>query len=171
MLAVLGLAYACLWWSFQRFYAQFGVSPQDVGLTPSGSASDIAGAALELGVWLLVVVAVLTVLPVAAVTALAMAWGRARREVAIAVMAAGVLLGLTAFLYWQLVDHPVGLILLAIAAALFLLLRVLVPLLKRLHARPIRRRPTPLRTRSLPGPTGRLCVSRSSWLLPLPSSE
>ena len=44
-----GLAYACLWWSFQRFYAPFGVSPQDVGLSPSGNASDLPGAALERG--------------------------------------------------------------------------------------------------------------------------
>src|SRR5436309_9793330 len=57
VLATLGLAYACLWWSFQRFYGEFGVSPQDVGMAPSGSASDLAGAALQLGVWLLIVIA------------------------------------------------------------------------------------------------------------------
>jgi hypothetical protein len=39
-----GLAYACLWWSFQRFYAPFGVSPQDVGLAPSGTSADLPGA-------------------------------------------------------------------------------------------------------------------------------
>jgi hypothetical protein len=40
-LVAFGLAYACLWWSFQRFYANFGVSPQDVGLSPSGSSTDL----------------------------------------------------------------------------------------------------------------------------------
>jgi hypothetical protein len=131
VLAVLGLAYACLWWSFERFYEQFSVSPQDVGLAPSGNASNIAGAALQLGVWLLIALAVLTLLPVAAVMAVevAVASGRARRVVLIAAAAAAVLLGLTAFLYWWLVDNQVGLILLAVAAAVFGLLRFLVRLL------------------------------------------
>jgi hypothetical protein len=133
VLAALGLAYACLWWSYQQFYEQFGVSPQDVGLTPTGSASDIAGAALQLGIWLLIVVAVLTFLPVAAVTVVTAAWEGTVREIRIAaaaVAAVASLLGLTAFLYWRLVHHWAGeLISLTIAAAVFALLRILVPLI------------------------------------------
>jgi hypothetical protein len=135
VLAVLGLAYACLWWSFERFYEQFSVTPQDVGLAPSGNASDIAGAALQLGVWLLIAIAVLTLLPVGAVMAIevSMASGRATRVVVIAAAVAAVLLGLTAFLYWWLVDNFVGLIVLAVAAAVFALLRFLVRLLGKFY--------------------------------------
>jgi len=122
VLAALGLAYACLWWSFQRFYGEFGVSPQDVGLAPSGSASDLAGSALQLGVWLMIVLAVLAFLPVAAViavdVAVAASSGSERRAL-VAVAAAVLLLGLTAFLYWWLVDGWPGLVLLAAAAIVF----------------------------------------------------
>jgi hypothetical protein len=80
-LVAFGLAYACLWWSFQRFYAVFGVSPQDVGLAPSGSSADLAGAALQLGIWLLIALVVFAVVPTLAVLCaeVARAAGRKRR--------------------------------------------------------------------------------------------
>jgi hypothetical protein len=126
VVAVLGLAYACLWWSYERFYGQFDVSPQDVGLTPSGGASDLAGAALQLGVWLVIVVALLAALPVAAVAAIeaAVRLRRDQRSLVLAGAVAAVLLGLTAFLYWWLVDGWVGLTLFVAAAAVFGLLRL-----------------------------------------------
>ena len=137
VLAALGLAYACLWWSFQRFYGEFGVSPQDVGMAPSGSASDLAGAALQLGVWLLIVIAVLVVVPVAAVVAAEIAtasWKAARRHAEIAAVVSGVLLGVAAFLYWWLVDGWVGLATLAVAAAIYGLARFLIRVLARVAA-------------------------------------
>jgi len=131
-LGALGLAYACLWWSFQRFYGEFGVSPQDVGLAPSGTSSDLAGAALQLGVWLLIVLAVLAFLPVAAIAAaeiVAASWKEMRRRAVIAVVAAAVLFGVTAFLYWWLVDGWVGLVTLAVAGVVYVLVRLLIHLL------------------------------------------
>jgi hypothetical protein len=131
-LGALGLGYACLWWSFQRFYGEFGVSPQDVGMAPSGSSSDLAGAALELGVWLLIVLAVLAFLPVAAIAAVEIAaasWKKTRRRAVMAAVAAAVLLGVTAFLYWRLVDGWVGLGTLAVAGVVYLLVRLLIHVL------------------------------------------
>jgi hypothetical protein len=69
MLLMLGLAYAALWWSYERFYDPFGVAPQDVGLTPSGGLSDIIGAILRLGIWLALALILLGLLPVIAVSA------------------------------------------------------------------------------------------------------
>jgi hypothetical protein len=122
LLAALGLAYACLWWSFERFYGEFGVSPQDVGLAPSGSASDLAGAALQLGIWLLIVLAVLAALPVAAVMAVQVgraAWPDERALAWAAFGLAALLLAVAAFLYWWLVDGWDGLALLGGAALVF----------------------------------------------------
>lgn len=69
ILLMLGLAYASVWWSYQRFYAMFGVAPQDVGLVPNGGLSDIVGAVLRLGAWLTIALLALAVLPVIAVSA------------------------------------------------------------------------------------------------------
>src|SRR5947209_8788396 len=66
---MLGFAYASLWWSYERFYSGFGVSPQDVGLTPTGGLSDIIGAIVRLGLWLALALLVLGLLPVLAVSA------------------------------------------------------------------------------------------------------
>ena len=73
LLSALGLAYACLWWSFERFYGEFGVSPQDVGLAPSGTASDMNRRGAPAGVWLVVVIVVLA-------TRAGRSTARARRE-------------------------------------------------------------------------------------------
>jgi hypothetical protein len=124
LLAAFGLAYACLWWSYQRFYGEFGVAPQDVGLAPSGSASDIAGSALQLGIWLLVALAVMAFLPLAALVAVEAAadcWPRDKRRAVLFAAAAAVLIALAGVVYWWLVDGPRGLALLAVASAIFLL--------------------------------------------------
>jgi hypothetical protein len=138
LLSALGLAYACLWWSFERFYGEFGVSPQDVGLAPSGSASDLSAAVLQLGVWLAIVLVVLALAPVGAVIAIEVkAAARAAAKVAgatpaaaaaklrarVAAGAAALLLAVTGSLYWWLVDGWVGLALIAGAAILFEALR------------------------------------------------
>src|SRR5262249_24078877 len=117
LLAALGLAYACLWWSFDRFYGEFGVSPQDVGLAPSGGATDLADAALQLGIWLLIVLTAMALLPVAALLAMGLrGWRRA-----LAFGWAALLLAVAAFLYWWLVDEWDGLAVLGGAAVVFAL--------------------------------------------------
>jgi hypothetical protein len=131
VLAALGLAYACLWWSFERFYGEFGVTPQDVGLAPTGGASDLAGAALQLGIWLLIVLALMAFLPVAAVAVFTFARACEGTWRSYAAYAVGTgLCALTALVYWWLVDDWHGLLLLAGAAAVFAVLvlgRPLVP--------------------------------------------
>jgi hypothetical protein len=120
-----GLAYACLWWSYERFYGEFGVSPQDVGLAPSGSASDLAGAAVQLGIWLLIVIALMALLPVAALIAAETAvgsWPEHKLRASLAAAASAALLAITALIYWWLVDGPDGLILLAVATLVFAIL-------------------------------------------------
>lgn len=67
---VLGVAYVSLWWSYQQFYSVFGITPDDVGFTPSGGLGDIIGAVLRLGLWLSVALLALGLLPVAVVCAL-----------------------------------------------------------------------------------------------------
>src|SRR5713101_1145911 len=119
-----GLAYACLWWSFQRFYAPFGVSPQDVGLSPSGNASDLPGAALQLGIWMLIGLAIMAVLPTLAVLLLEMGLdsdSEASPKVAVPVALA--LAAVTALFYWWIVDEWTGLITITVAAAVFVLLQ------------------------------------------------
>jgi hypothetical protein len=62
---VLGLAYVSLWWSYQHFYGVFGVSPDDVGLAPTGGgAGDVFVAVLRLGLWLSIALLALGLLPV-----------------------------------------------------------------------------------------------------------
>ena len=62
---VLGLAYVSLWWSYQHFYGVFAISPDDVGLAPSGGGlGDVFGAVLRLGLWLSVALLALGLLPV-----------------------------------------------------------------------------------------------------------
>ena len=62
---VLGLAYVSLWWSYQHFYGVFAISPDDVGLAPSGGGlGDVFGAVLRLGLWLSIALLALGLLPV-----------------------------------------------------------------------------------------------------------
>ena len=62
---VLGLAYVSLWWSYQHFYSVFAISPDDVGLAPSGGGfGDVFGAVLRLGLWLSIALLALGLLPV-----------------------------------------------------------------------------------------------------------
>lgn len=124
--AAFGLAYACLWWSFQRFYAPFGVSPEDVGLAPSGSSASLPGAALQLGVWLLVALAILAVLPTLSVAAGEIAV-RAKSRARWAWTAGLLLLAGSGGLYWWLVGGLQGLAVLAVAAALFAALQYGLP--------------------------------------------
>jgi hypothetical protein len=127
-----GLAYACLWWSFQRFYAPFGIAPQDVGLSPSGSPADLPGAALQLGVWMLIALALMAVLPTLCVFVLALGATWERKLVAVPVAAS--LAAATALVYWWLVDEWHGLITIAAAAAIFVLIQyVLKPTAKTLR--------------------------------------
>jgi hypothetical protein len=63
VLFALGLAYACVWWSYEQFYGHFKVSPQDIGLSPTGNIADFSSAALQLGIWLLVLILVLALIP------------------------------------------------------------------------------------------------------------
>jgi hypothetical protein len=65
----LGLAYVSVWWSYERFYGQFGVAPQDVGLAPSAGFGDAIGAILRLGVWLSAALLVLALVPGVSLTA------------------------------------------------------------------------------------------------------
>jgi hypothetical protein len=119
-----GLAYACLWWSFQRFYAPFGVSPQDVGLAPSGSSADLPGAALQLGVWMLIGLAIMAVLPTLCVLLLELALAPdSEASPKVAVPVALVLAAVTALFYWWIVDEWTGLITITVAAAVFLLVQ------------------------------------------------
>lgn len=61
---VLGLAYVSLWWSYQHFYSVFAISPDDVGLAPSGGGfGDVFGAVLRLGLWLSIALLALGLLP------------------------------------------------------------------------------------------------------------
>jgi hypothetical protein len=113
-----GLAYACLWWSFQRFYAPFGVSPQDVGLAPSGTSADLPGAALQLGIWLIIGLTIMAVLPTLCVLALEMAKDSKTSSIP-AVAIAIVLAAATVGIYWWLVDHWKGVITIGVAAAGF----------------------------------------------------
>src|SRR5207302_9057003 len=115
--------YACLWWSFQRFYAAFGVSPQDVGLAPSGNATDLAGAALQLGIWLLIALAVFAVLPTLAVATAEIAVDVGGAAASVLIGLALLLLAATGWLYWWLVDGFKGLATIAVAAAVFALLQ------------------------------------------------
>src|SRR6266568_3916773 len=113
-----GLAYACLWWSFQRFYAPFGVSPQDVGLAPSGSSADLPGAALQLGIWMLIGLTIMAVLPTLCVLFLEMATGTgSNASPKAAVPVALVLAAGTGWFYWWIVDEWKGLITITVAAA------------------------------------------------------
>jgi hypothetical protein len=124
LLAAFGLAYACLWWSYQRFYGEFGVAPQDVGLAPSGTASDLAGSALQLGIWLLAALALMTFLPLGALVAVEAAdncWPHEKRHSILWVVSASVLLALAGAVYWWLVGGWGGLALLAGACAIFVL--------------------------------------------------
>jgi hypothetical protein len=148
----LGLAYACLWWSFQRFYGEFGVSPQDAGLAPSGSPTDLAAAALQLGVWLMIALLVLAIVPTLAVAAAEIAAGyrntaqaaprkhsqrrrhddrdpeadARRRGLAISSAIALLLAAASGWLYWWLVDSLTGLSVIGAAAAVFGLVRYAV---------------------------------------------
>jgi hypothetical protein len=122
LLGALGLAYACLWWSFERFYGEFGVSPQDVGLAPSGGSSDLAGAALQLGIWLVIVLVVMAFLPVAAVVAVEVGNASSANVQPWVYVLAVLLLALTGVVYWWLVDGWVGLALLAGAVLVFAVL-------------------------------------------------
>jgi hypothetical protein len=115
-----GLAYACLWWSLQRFYAPFGVSPQDVGLSPSGNASDLPGAALQLGIWMLIGLAIMAVLPTIAVLLLELALAKdSEASPKVAVPVALALAAVTALFYWWIVDEWTGLVTISVAAAIF----------------------------------------------------
>jgi hypothetical protein len=134
-LGAFGLAYACLWWSFQRFYEPFGVSPQDVGLSPSGSSADLPSAALQLGIWLLIVLAILAVVPTLAVAAaeIASTPGELKADARFVWGTAVALMAGSCALYWLLVGHVQGLVTIAAAAAVFAVLqhglpRVLRPL-------------------------------------------
>src|SRR2546423_8527744 len=119
-LLALGPAYGCLWWSFQRFYAQFRVSPEDVGLSPSGSATSLPGAALQLGIWLLIALALLAVVPTLAIAAgLIAASIRSGARAAIAWFVALALAVAAGVLYWWLAGASKGLPALAIAAEVF----------------------------------------------------
>jgi predicted nucleic acid-binding protein len=133
-LAAFGLAYACLWWSFQRFYGAFGVSPQDVGLSPSGSAADLPGAALQLGIWLLLALTLLAVVPALAVAAaeIGAALRRSTKKGSDAdawiAFAVAVLLAAGAGgLYWWLVGGVQGLATIGIAAIAFAALQYGLP--------------------------------------------
>lgn len=65
VVVVLGLAYVSLWWSYQHFYGVFAVSPDDVGLAPSGGGlGDVFGSVLRLGLWLSIALLALGLLPV-----------------------------------------------------------------------------------------------------------
>ncbi len=65
---VLGVAYVSLWWSYQHFYSTFAVSPDDVGLSPTGGGlGDVFNALLRLGLWLSIALLALGLLPVACV--------------------------------------------------------------------------------------------------------
>jgi hypothetical protein len=138
-IAALALAYACLWWSYQRFYGEFGVSPQDAGLAPTGGSTSIAASALQLGVWLMIALLLLAVVPTLAIASLEIAAGyklaisqppiqpgdraagkqielseRAIRD-ALRGFLAGSLAGLllaaaAAWLYWWLIDAWTGLL-------------------------------------------------------------
>ena len=67
-LAVLvAVAYGSLWWSYERFYNVFGITPDDVGAMGSGGVTDVFTATLRLGLWLIFVVIVLGLVPVVAV--------------------------------------------------------------------------------------------------------
>jgi hypothetical protein len=115
-----GLAYACLWWSFQRFYSPFGVSPDDVGLGPSGSSTSLPGAALQLGIWLLIALTILAALPTLAVVAGEIAVSAGSRAKKLWALAASVLLlGCSAYMYHWLIGTGQGLVTLAIAALVF----------------------------------------------------
>jgi hypothetical protein len=133
-LAAFGLAYACLWWSFQRFYGTFGVSPQDVGLSPSGSAADLPGAALQLGVWLLLALTLLAVVPTLAVAAaeIGAALRRSTKKGSdadawIAIAVAVLLAAGAGGLYWWLVGGVQGLATIGIAAIAFATLQYGLP--------------------------------------------
>jgi hypothetical protein len=123
LLIAFGLAYASLWWSYDRFYGEFGVAPQDVGLAPSGNASDLAGSAVQLGIWLLVVISVMAFLPIAALIAtrsMTDSWPMNRSRAILAAASAAAFLALAALIYWWLVDGWKGLALLAAACLIFL---------------------------------------------------
>src|SRR5438445_6714526 len=67
-LAVLvAVAYGSLWWSYERFYNIFGITPDDVGAMGSGGVTNVFTATLRLGLWLIFVVIVLGLVPVVAV--------------------------------------------------------------------------------------------------------
>lgn len=105
VLFALGLAYACLWWSYEQFYGHFKVSPQDVGLSPTGNVADLTGAALQLGIWLVILIALLAVVPTLAVAA-SVAAVRTRKAAPIAI--AIVLIALSVFLYEYFVERWPG---------------------------------------------------------------
>lgn len=76
---VLGLAYVSLWWSYQHFYGVFAISPDDVGLAPSGGGlGDVFGAVLRLGLWLSVALLALGLLPVFCIALALYAFERTR---------------------------------------------------------------------------------------------
>jgi len=78
---VLGLAYVSLWWSYQHFYSVFGVSPDDVGLAPTGGgAGDVFVAVLRLGLWLSIALLGLGLLPVVCIGFALYAFERSRQR-------------------------------------------------------------------------------------------
>ncbi len=122
LLVALGLAYACLWWSYQRFYGEFGVSPSDVGLAPGGNATDLAGSAVQLGIWLLLLITLMAALPLVALVAGEAWWnahGKNRRLAAATLAATVTFLAFAGLLYWLIVDHITGIALLAGACIVF----------------------------------------------------
>lgn len=81
-LVAFGLAYASLWWSYEQFYGHFDISPQDVGASHGGSIVDLSSAALQLGIWLVILLATMAVVPTAAVFLLVLGWTRPRGDAA-----------------------------------------------------------------------------------------
>lgn len=104
-------------------------------LEPVGELDGSSSAALQLGVWLLIVITILALLPTMAVAAAEISAGYykagSRPAAVISALLAVLLMLGSGWLYWWLIDHMKGLVTLAIAATAFAVVRYgLGPLLQ-----------------------------------------